>query len=196
MIDLHWRLILPVEASCNTMPWSGSKTKINLAHGQLGEPLWPAGLVGSISHAGGLRAQAIAPSRQIAALGIDMERRETLAPADWSRMLAPSEIDELLSRPAPQRGLAALEIWCLKEALFKALRGLIPLDELCLCRGAEHWQPAAPLREHLCRNGLTPERLVMRSISLDGWQLAAVWQYHDAPFRHTDDDKHHATVFA
>src|SRR5688572_25742384 len=42
------------------------------------EPLWPAGLVGSITHTTGFRAAAIAPRSVIGSVGIDAERNEQL----------------------------------------------------------------------------------------------------------------------
>jgi 4'-phosphopantetheinyl transferase EntD len=41
--------------------------------GPRGEPLWPTGVVGSITHCAGLRACAVAPAAAVRALGIDAE---------------------------------------------------------------------------------------------------------------------------
>src|SRR5437868_11413851 len=46
-----------------------------------GAPAWPAGIVGSLSHDDEVAVAAVAPSRGIAALGIDIEPAEPL-PAD------------------------------------------------------------------------------------------------------------------
>jgi 4'-phosphopantetheinyl transferase EntD len=41
--------------------------------GRAGEPRWPDGVVGSITHCAGYRACAVAPARDLAAIGIDAE---------------------------------------------------------------------------------------------------------------------------
>jgi 4'-phosphopantetheinyl transferase EntD len=45
---------------------------------ETGEPLWPAGFVGSITHAGGWAIAAVATTDRYAALGIDLESDEPL----------------------------------------------------------------------------------------------------------------------
>src|SRR5262249_41551754 len=47
--------------------------------GRAGEPRWPDGVVGSITHCAGYRACAVAPARGMAAIGIDAEPCLTLA---------------------------------------------------------------------------------------------------------------------
>lgn len=42
------------------------------------EPVWPAGVVGSITHSSGLCAAAVAKAEQVPALGIDIERERAL----------------------------------------------------------------------------------------------------------------------
>lgn len=42
------------------------------------EPVWPAGVVGSITHCTGYRAAAVAPAEALAGLGIDAEPHEPL----------------------------------------------------------------------------------------------------------------------
>jgi 4'-phosphopantetheinyl transferase EntD len=48
--------------------------------GRAGEPLWPAGVTGSITHCAGYRACAVALAAQVAAIGIDAEPDAGLAP--------------------------------------------------------------------------------------------------------------------
>lgn len=51
-----------------------------IAQGSHGEPLWPVGTTGSITHCVGYRACALALKRDVAALGIDAEPHRPLPP--------------------------------------------------------------------------------------------------------------------
>ena len=62
------------------------------------EPLWPVGVVGSITHTTGFRAVAVAPRNVIASLGIDAEQNESL----------PHGVEELVTIPGEPKMLAAL----------------------------------------------------------------------------------------
>ncbi len=46
---------------------------VSILSGSSGEPLWPQGVVGSITHCEGYRAGAVARSAQVATIGIDAE---------------------------------------------------------------------------------------------------------------------------
>jgi hypothetical protein len=150
------------------------------AHGAAGEPLWPTGVVGSITYTAGYRTVATAPANQIAALGIDLEPRVPLPAEVWPHFLDGNELTELRALPAPQRGLDALSRWCLKEALFKALAGQVPFDGLLLRNEPGGWRPAPALWHRLLEIGLDPARLVLRTAADDNWQYAAAWQYGTA----------------
>lgn len=79
-------------------------------------PVWPAGLVGTITHAGGLALAACA--RGFAGIGLDLEPATPLDPDLVASLCLPSEQDWLSRQPAP--GLAAKLIFCAKEAAYKA----------------------------------------------------------------------------
>ena len=51
---------------------------VAIADGERGEPLWPSGVVGSITHCRGYRACAVARAQDVAAIGIDAEVHEPL----------------------------------------------------------------------------------------------------------------------
>jgi 4'-phosphopantetheinyl transferase EntD len=51
---------------------------VAIRHGERGEPLWPSGVVGSITHCRGYRACAVAPAADVLAVGIDAEVHEPL----------------------------------------------------------------------------------------------------------------------
>lgn len=180
MMDAAWSALLPVSADCHTTRRVDSARLECNGHGLRGEPLWPASIVGSITHAGDYRTVATAPADRIAALGIDMEPLAPLPAEVWPHFLDGDELAELRALPAPQRGLAALSRWCLKEALFKALAGRVPFDGLPLRHASGRWRPASTLWHRLLGFGLDPARLELQTTTADGWQYAAAWHHGNA----------------
>lgn len=85
--------------------------------GDLGEPLWPAGLVGSIAHCADLVAVALASEKRCRGLGIDVEPCEPLPP-ELARMIMPG-LGEY--ETGILDGLGGLSVFCAKEAVYKAL---------------------------------------------------------------------------
>ncbi|WP_368544870.1 enterobactin synthase subunit EntD [Enterobacter soli] len=89
--------------------------------GPSGEPLWPAGVSGSITHSGTL-AMAIAVARRDALIGIDCE---AILPAEEAREIKDGVIDALeeplLTRSGYPFALALTLAFSAKESLFKAL---------------------------------------------------------------------------
>jgi 4'-phosphopantetheinyl transferase EntD len=67
--------------------------------GQHREPLWPPGLVGSITHCTGYRAAAVARATDIQAIGIDAELHEALPAGVLARVSVPEERSALPSAP-------------------------------------------------------------------------------------------------
>jgi len=91
--------------------------QVPIGKGPRGEPLWPAGIAGSITHCPGYTAAAVAWAEDVKGLGIDAEVLTPLAPA----------VVEVVCTPAERRMLRALadEQWPLvvfsaKESVFKA----------------------------------------------------------------------------
>ncbi|WP_411851385.1 4'-phosphopantetheinyl transferase family protein [Stenotrophomonas sp. LGBM10] len=84
-------------------------------------PLWPAGIVGAITHCDTLCAVALASSNDTAGLGIDLEPARPL-PVDVHRLvLREAEHAGLRDLPPAWRELGATLTFCAKEALYKAL---------------------------------------------------------------------------
>jgi 4'-phosphopantetheinyl transferase EntD len=82
-------------------------------------PIWPAGIVGSISHAAGYCGVALAWRGGIESVGLDIERTGELPEDCWKQVLTPPErcwLDSL--PPAEQAGYVAL-IFSAKECLYK-----------------------------------------------------------------------------
>ncbi|WP_405667461.1 4'-phosphopantetheinyl transferase superfamily protein [Streptomyces sp. NBC_01166] len=59
--------------------------------GHRGVPLWPDGIVGSMTHCVGYRAAVLARASQVRALGIDAEPNEPLPAGVWETISLPSE---------------------------------------------------------------------------------------------------------
>ena len=63
------------------------------------EPLWPAGIVGSLTHCDGYRAAAVARADRLASLGIDAEPHAALPDGILERVSLPAERDRLRLLP-------------------------------------------------------------------------------------------------
>ncbi|MGC2857423.1 4'-phosphopantetheinyl transferase family protein [Novispirillum sp. DQ9] len=91
-------------------------------------PLWPAGVVGSITHCGALALALAGPAEDFAGLGVDVER---LLDADAARTVAPLVMTGDERRRwggATDPGLEPFVVtlaFCAKESLFKALYPLV-----------------------------------------------------------------------
>ena len=94
---------------------------VAIPRGSLGQPLWPEGITGSISHSGDRCAAAIAATDQTPNLGLDLETREDLPQNLWSRILKSGEREELKQLPTHQQTKQALVLFSAKEALYKCL---------------------------------------------------------------------------
>jgi 4'-phosphopantetheinyl transferase EntD len=94
---------------------------VAIPSGPRGEPLWPAGVVGSITHCRGYRACAVARAEAVAALGIDAEPDEPLPAGVLEEVVRGREL-ELLAGPPP--GVEPVDVarlvFSAKEAIYKA----------------------------------------------------------------------------
>jgi 4'-phosphopantetheinyl transferase EntD len=83
-------------------------------------PLWPDGVIGSLTHTRSLclavAGQAGAPS----GIGIDLEPATPLQRNLWDSILLPEEQIALMRAPVDQRGLLAKTVFSAKEAAYKA----------------------------------------------------------------------------
>lgn len=85
-----------------------------------GAPLWPEGIVGSLSHSGACCVAAVARARQVVALGLDVEGAERL-PHDTIRLIcSDAERRATTGWPQPQRDLAFKIMFSAKESIYKA----------------------------------------------------------------------------
>jgi 4'-phosphopantetheinyl transferase EntD len=91
-------------------------------------PLWPDGIVGSITHTRGYCAAAVAWRHDLAGIGIDAERRGAVSPALVARICTDTERRWLASAPPPEGGRCGdwlSLVFSAKEALFKSLHGAL-----------------------------------------------------------------------
>jgi 4'-phosphopantetheinyl transferase EntD len=117
--------------------------KCALPKGGGGAPVWPAGIVGSMSHTSRVAVAAIAPRRSFSGLGIDIEPSEALPPDLLDLVTTPEERACIGDDPYGGRLLFAA-----KEAVYKAV---YPLDQILL----DHHdvQVSLSARQAVVRNG-------------------------------------------
>lgn len=87
--------------------------------GPCGEPLWPAGIVGSISHTNEYCLAAVAHSTAIRSIGIDVELAGCVETEVWHSVFTLDEIRHLRRQTPADRPLAATIRFSAKEAFFK-----------------------------------------------------------------------------
>jgi len=93
-----------------------------LAVGPDRAPQWPAGFVGSISHAGDLVLAVAAQSRALRAIGVDLEPAVPLDADLLPRVCRPEELARLATSAAPSR--RAKLIFSAKESAYKCIAPL------------------------------------------------------------------------
>lgn len=82
-------------------------------------PIWPAGVVGSISHAGGWCAVAVARAGDVRCIGIDLEVDAPLDEDAWEIVLTTREREWLGAFARHERGPLAQRLFAVKEAVYK-----------------------------------------------------------------------------
>ena len=89
-----------------------------LLSGAKREPLWPDGVVGSITHCDGYRAAAVALATRVAAIGIDAEPHDPLPAGILDRVTLPAEQAHL--RDLPSGVYWDRLLFSAKESVYKA----------------------------------------------------------------------------
>ena len=141
------------------------------------EPIWPRGVVGSITHCRGYRAAAVGKQRNILTVGIDAEPDEQLPPGVLEQVAVPSE-QAWLATARPGVHWDRL-LFSAKESVFKAW---FPLARDWL--GLEHavvsfhptdctFQVRLPVPRPVFF-GDAPELLTGRFLGRDGLLLTAI----------------------
>jgi len=82
-------------------------------------PIWPEGVVASISHADTACIAVVARTADARAIGVDLEPALPLAPDDWYSISTPEERAWLAGQPDSCQGLLARLIFSAKECAYK-----------------------------------------------------------------------------
>lgn len=98
-----------------------------ILRGARGEPLWPAGWVGSISHGHGWAVAAVGPHTSVRSLGVDFEsaRRKVNAAGIARLITGPSEQAWCFAEGEGTAQLRLKLIFSAKESLFKTLYPIV-----------------------------------------------------------------------
>jgi 4'-phosphopantetheinyl transferase EntD len=96
-----------------------SQAERAIPKGPSGAPIWPRGVIGSLAHDSDVAVAAVAPQREFASIGIDIEPAEALPPGNLETIATPREQLSLESYAYGGRLLFAA-----KEAVFKAVADL------------------------------------------------------------------------
>lgn len=83
-------------------------------------PIWPIGLIGSISHTADACVAAVAEAAHVTALGLDLEPAAGLDPTLWAEICTDGERTWLATQAGRDRALLAKLIFSAKEAAYKA----------------------------------------------------------------------------
>jgi 4'-phosphopantetheinyl transferase EntD len=140
-------------------------------------PVWPTGVVGSITHVrcghDGLYAAAVVARTEVAsAVGVDFELDESLHPTVWRCVLTQRELERVLALPADARRKEVHYIWCAKEAAAKTMSRQLDLSELEVDHEASSGYFVAGFSDRNGRN--RPIALLGRTACLDRLLIAAV----------------------
>ncbi|WP_371227807.1 4'-phosphopantetheinyl transferase family protein [Roseovarius sp. 2305UL8-3] len=90
-----------------------------IPHGSDRAPVWPRGVVGSLSHTDTICVAVVAHSGQFSALGLDIEEDADLPRDLWPEVLTPIETAWLSVQPEKMRGRLARLIFSAKECAYK-----------------------------------------------------------------------------
>lgn len=89
--------------------------------GSRGEPIWPAGVVGSITHCAGYRACAVAAASDLLTIGVDAEIDEPLPPGLIGDIALPEERRWIERAAVEQPGVSWDRLlFSIKESVYKA----------------------------------------------------------------------------
>jgi len=102
---------------------------VAIPRGERGQPLWPDGLVGSITHCTGMRASAVAMTTVASSIGIDAEVNAPLSDPIFQRIAFGEEL-QLSREPADLGEVGSVHLdrllFSAKEAVYKAWFQLCP----------------------------------------------------------------------
>lgn len=88
------------------------------------EPLWPDGIVGSISHTEDYCGVAVAKKKEIRSVGLDIECIKRMEGFDWALVCTPEELSWIDSFDGLERKEGAALIFSAKECFYKFQYGI------------------------------------------------------------------------
>jgi enterobactin synthetase component D / holo-[acyl-carrier protein] synthase len=91
---------------------------VPILKGDKGEPCWPDGVVGSLTHCEGFRGAVVGRRAEVRTVGIDAEPHDVLPKGVLAAISLPDERTELAALPATLHWDRIL--FCAKEATYKA----------------------------------------------------------------------------
>lgn len=146
---------------------AGLPDTVGFRKGEGGDPLWPDGFVGSLSHKGTVVLAAMAPTSVVRALGIDVERIDLSDLGPIAHNIAPEGLP-----PYTEQSVGILLTLSAKEAVFKAqyplTRQLLDFSDVVL-----NWAcctPDAFVAKARCDNAMVFE---VRCTVANVWVLTA-----------------------
>lgn len=114
--------------------------------GSMREPLWPEGIVGTITHTDRWALAWVARQDHYLGLGVDLEQATQLPDRDWSLIL--SEAERRWTENCADAQLAATALFSVKESIYKAVfptvRRFVDFDEIELAFGPQDRLIARP----------------------------------------------------
>jgi 4'-phosphopantetheinyl transferase EntD len=97
------------------------ESPVSIPRGMHGEPQWPEGITGSITHCDGYRAAAVARLRDTASLGVDAELNEILPDGVLDLIALAEESDHVAALAVTEPGICWDRLlFCAKESVYKA----------------------------------------------------------------------------
>lgn len=92
---------------------------VSILIGKNREPIWPEGIVGSISHCDTLTGAIVSRKADHISLGLDIEEIGRVTADLWPYVFTDKEIEYLNTLPIDQQELICTSIFSLKEAFYK-----------------------------------------------------------------------------
>ena len=83
------------------------------------EPVWPDGIIGSISHCDGTSAAAVCAGDDLLGIGIDMETLQVLEPVVLDQICGPEEVQWMANHHTDRQFSSV--VFCIKEAIYKSV---------------------------------------------------------------------------
>jgi 4'-phosphopantetheinyl transferase EntD len=106
-----------------------------------GAPLWPDGIIGSITHTQGYAAVLVGETRRFSGIGVDAERVGGVTQDLWPRLFDDAERDHLMRLGESDQLIIATLFFSAKEACYKAWggAGALTFRDIRVTPGNDHF---------------------------------------------------------